>query len=120
MYRGRAISLDKATVRAGIAALEGRGAAAPAGYRAALRGGGVAGAIKRAAGDAVEREAVALGPIDPGESVATSAGALEPPIRYVIHAATMGPDLMTSEALIQQATTSALEVAARVGAKSVG
>ena len=38
MYRGRAISLDKATVRAGIAALEGRGADALAGYRAALRG----------------------------------------------------------------------------------
>ena len=29
-------------------------------------GGGVAGAIKRAAGDAVEREAVALGPDRPG------------------------------------------------------
>ena len=82
-------------------------------------GGGVAGAIKRAAGDAVEVEAVALGPIKPGQSVTTSAGNLPAPIRFVVHAATMGPDLMTSEALIRQATTSALAEAARVGATSM-
>jgi tetratricopeptide (TPR) repeat protein len=38
MYRGRAVSLDKQTVRAGIAALEGRPVHALAGYREALRG----------------------------------------------------------------------------------
>ena len=38
MYRGRAIGLDKTTIRAGIAALEGRPADALAGYREALRG----------------------------------------------------------------------------------
>jgi len=37
-YRGRAISLDKATIRAGIAALEGNVADALGGYRDALRG----------------------------------------------------------------------------------
>ena len=37
-YRGRALSLDKATIRAGIAALEGRGADALTGYRDVLRG----------------------------------------------------------------------------------
>jgi hypothetical protein len=38
MYRGRAITLDKQTARAGIAALEGHSAEALAGYREALRG----------------------------------------------------------------------------------
>jgi len=37
-YRGKAVSLDKATVRAGIAALEGRTADALAAYREVLRG----------------------------------------------------------------------------------
>ena len=82
-------------------------------------GGGVAGAIKRAAGSIVEQEAVAQGPIQPGEAVATSAGALPPPIRWVIHAATMGPDLQTSEDLVRQATASALAKAAEIGATSV-
>src|SRR4249919_3158510 len=79
-------------------------------------GGGVAGAIKRAAGESVEREAMAQGPINPGESVVTSAGGLRAPIRWVVHAATMGPDLQTSEDYIRLATTSALAAAARVGA----
>jgi len=82
-------------------------------------GGGVAGAIKRAAGSIVEQEAVAQGPIQPGEAVATSAGALPPPIRWVIHAATMGPDLQTSEDLVRQATASALAKAAEIGATSI-
>ncbi len=38
MYRGRAVTLDKATARSGIAALEGRATDALAGYREALRG----------------------------------------------------------------------------------
>lgn len=82
-------------------------------------GGGVAGAIKRAAGDEIEREAMAQGPIQPGEAVATSAGRLPPPIKYVIHAATMGPDLQTSEELVRLATASAFRKAAEIGAKSI-
>jgi O-acetyl-ADP-ribose deacetylase (regulator of RNase III) len=82
-------------------------------------GGGVAGAIKRAAGDAVEREAMEQGPISPGEAVLTSAGRMQPPTRWVIHAATMGPDLQTSEEYIARATASALVAAAKAGAKSV-
>ena len=82
-------------------------------------GGGVAGAIKRAAGSIVEQEALAQGPIQPGEAVATSAGALPPPIRWVIHAATMGPDLQTSEELVRMATASALAKAAEIGARSI-
>jgi O-acetyl-ADP-ribose deacetylase (regulator of RNase III) len=50
-------------------------------------GGGVAGAIHRAAGPALAREAGPLGPIAPGEAVITSGHNL--PNRYVIH--TLGP-----------------------------
>ena len=82
-------------------------------------GGGVAGAIKRAAGAEVESEAMAQGPIQPGEAVVTSAGRLPPPIRWVIHAATMGSDLQTTEELVRRATASALAAAARIGARSI-
>lgn len=82
-------------------------------------GAGVAGAIRRGAGADVEAEAVALGPIRPGDSVVTSAGRLPAPIRWVVHAATMGPDRQTSEAYIRQATASALAEAARAGATSI-
>ena len=50
-------------------------------------GGGVAGAIHRAAGPGLAEEAVPLGPIGPGEAVITGAHGL--PNRYVIH--TLGP-----------------------------
>jgi O-acetyl-ADP-ribose deacetylase (regulator of RNase III) len=50
-------------------------------------GGGVAGAIHRAAGPGLAEEAVPLGPIRPGEAVITGAHGL--PNRYVIH--TLGP-----------------------------
>ena len=50
-------------------------------------GGGVAGAIHRAAGPDLAQEAVPLGPIEPGEAVITGAHGL--PNRYVIH--TLGP-----------------------------
>jgi O-acetyl-ADP-ribose deacetylase (regulator of RNase III) len=82
-------------------------------------GGGVAGAIRRAAGAEVEREAMVQGPIHPGEAVITSAGQLPAPIRWIIHAATMGPDLRTSADYVRAATRSAIEAAERVSAKSV-
>ncbi len=72
-------------------------------------GGGVAGAIKRRGGLEIEREAVAQGPIEIGESVATEAGALK--ARHVIHAAVMGPDLATDAGKIRRATASALSLA---------
>jgi O-acetyl-ADP-ribose deacetylase len=50
-------------------------------------GGGVAGAIHRAAGPNLAEEARPLGPIEPGEAVITSGHGL--PNRYVIH--TLGP-----------------------------
>src|SRR5438067_2622609 len=72
-------------------------------------GAGVAGAIKRAGGAEIEREAVAQGPVAVGEAVATGAGRL--PARWVIHAAVMGQHLVTSEDAIRRATRSALRVA---------
>ena len=50
-------------------------------------GGGVAGAIHRAAGPGLEREARPLAPISPGEAVIT--GGHDLPNRHVIH--TLGP-----------------------------
>jgi O-acetyl-ADP-ribose deacetylase len=50
-------------------------------------GGGVAGAIHRAAGPGLEREARRLAPIRPGEAVIT--GGHDLPNRYVVH--TLGP-----------------------------
>ena len=58
--------------------------AANAGLRS---GGGVAGAIHRAAGPGLEEEARPLAPISPGEAVITGGHGL--PNRYVIHA--LGP-----------------------------
>jgi O-acetyl-ADP-ribose deacetylase (regulator of RNase III) len=81
-------------------------------------GSGVAGALRRAGGPDVEREAVAQGPIPVGSAVATTAGRL--PARWVIHAAVMGQDLRTSADAITAATPSTLRLADELGACSVG
>jgi O-acetyl-ADP-ribose deacetylase (regulator of RNase III) len=80
-------------------------------------GSGVAGALKKAGGPSVEREAMALGPIEVGRAVTTGAGKL--PVKWVIHAAVMGQDLETDADKVRRATVSALEEAERVGAQSV-
>jgi O-acetyl-ADP-ribose deacetylase len=80
-------------------------------------GAGVAGAIKRAGGDEIERAAVAKGPIAVGEAVATGAGRLT--ARWVVHAAVMGRDLRTSAEAIASGTRSTLEVADGLGAESL-
>ncbi len=80
-------------------------------------GAGVAGALKRAGGDEIEREAVAKGPIAVGEAVATSAGRL--PAKWVIHGAVMGQDLRTNAELVERTTTSVLRVADELGAESL-
>ena len=79
-------------------------------------GGGVAGAISRAAGPAVQAESDELSPIGLGEAVATGAGEL--PCRWVIHAATMQLGGPTSAETIRDATASALRVADELGAGS--
>jgi O-acetyl-ADP-ribose deacetylase (regulator of RNase III) len=80
-------------------------------------GAGVAGALKRAGGDEIEREALAKGPIEVGEAVATGAGRL--PARWVIHGAVMGQDLRTDTDLVARTTRRCLEVADELGARSL-
>ena len=80
-------------------------------------GAGVAGAIKAKGGEEIELDAMKLGPIEPGQAVATSAGRLK--ARYCIHAAAMGQDLATSADLISKATGSALAEAGRLGLDSI-
>jgi O-acetyl-ADP-ribose deacetylase (regulator of RNase III) len=80
-------------------------------------GAGVAGAIKRAGGEEIEREAVAKGPIGVGDAVATGAGRL--PARWVIHGAVMGQDLRTDAALVRRTTESCLALADELGARSL-
>jgi O-acetyl-ADP-ribose deacetylase len=72
-------------------------------------GSGVAGALKARGGQTIETEAMAQGPVEPGECVVTSGGRLA--ARYVIHAAVMGPDLRTSAPLIERATRNSLALA---------
>jgi O-acetyl-ADP-ribose deacetylase (regulator of RNase III) len=80
-------------------------------------GAGVAGAIKRAGGEEIEREAVAKGPIPVGDAVATTAGRLT--ARWVIHGAVMGQDLRTDADKVARTTASCLRVADEIGARSV-
>jgi O-acetyl-ADP-ribose deacetylase (regulator of RNase III) len=81
-------------------------------------GGGVAGAIVRAGGRAIQDESDRLAPISIGEAVATGAGEL--PARWVIHAATMRLGGPTSAEAIRSATASTLRVADELGARSLG
>jgi O-acetyl-ADP-ribose deacetylase (regulator of RNase III) len=80
-------------------------------------GAGVAGAIKRAGGEEIEREAVAKGPIEIGDAVATGAGRLT--ARWLIHGAVMGQDLQTNADLVRRTTESCLRVADELGAESL-
>jgi O-acetyl-ADP-ribose deacetylase (regulator of RNase III) len=80
-------------------------------------GSGVAGAIKSRGGKSIEDEAMAQGPVEPGECVLTSAGRLQ--AKHVIHAAVMGQDLQTSAALIEAATRNSLRLADRHGLASI-
>ena len=82
-----------------------------------LHGGGVAAAIQRAAGPALESESRERAPIGLGQAVETTAG--EMPARWVIHAATMELGGPTSAQVIEQATRSTLEVAERLGCSSL-
>ena len=80
-------------------------------------GAGVAGAIKRAGGEEIEREAVAKGPIALGDAVVTGAGRLT--AKWVVHGAVMGQDLRTDGELVRKTTARCLEVAEEAGARSL-
>src|ERR1700759_3563587 len=80
-------------------------------------GGGVAAAISRAGGPAVQRESTEKSPIGLGDAVETTAG--EMPSRYVIHAATMELGGPTSAHIIARATESTLRKADELGCRSL-
>jgi len=82
-------------------------------------GSGVAGALRRAAGQEINDEAVSKGPIDLGEVAVTDAYDLD--AEYVIHAAAMphyGDGKATAES-IADATRNTLEQADELGAQSL-
>ena len=80
-------------------------------------GSGVAGALKRAGGDEIEREAVAKGPIPLGTAIATGAGRLK--AQHLLHGAVMGQDLRTNADLVRRTTRSCLELADELGARAL-
>jgi O-acetyl-ADP-ribose deacetylase (regulator of RNase III) len=82
-----------------------------------MHGGGVAGAISRAGGPAVQRESDERAPIALGEAVETTAGDM--PARWVIHAATMELGGPTSAEIIERATRSTLDRAEQLGCRSL-
>lgn len=92
-------------------------AIANAANNALWMGAGVAGAIKRAGGEEIEREAVAQGPIEVGGAVATGAGRLR--AKHVVHGAVMGQDLRTNEELVRRTTESCLALADELGCRSL-
>jgi O-acetyl-ADP-ribose deacetylase (regulator of RNase III) len=108
--------MDLAVVEGDITALDVDAIANAANDRLWM-GAGVAGAIKRAGGDEIEREAIAMGPIEVGDAVATGAGRLA--ARYVIHGAVMGQDLRTDAGLVRRTTRRCLEVADGLGLRSL-
>jgi O-acetyl-ADP-ribose deacetylase len=80
-------------------------------------GGGVAAAIARAGGPAIDEESREAAPIGLGEAVATSGGDM--PCRWVIHAATMELGGPTSADIIRRSTASTLRRADELGARSL-
>ncbi len=82
-----------------------------------VMGAGVAGAIKRRGGQAIENEAVKKGPIPVGEAAVTGAGKLK--ARYVIHAAVMAMDFETDAKKIRDATRNTLQRARELGIRSI-
>src|SRR3954468_10468133 len=99
-----------------IAAVEAD-AVANAANDALWMGAGVAGALKRAGGDEIEREAMAQGPIELGSAVATTAGRL--PARWGVHGAVMGQELRTNADLVRRTPRSCLELADELGCRSL-
>jgi len=83
-----------------------------------IMGGGVAGAILRAGGDQIQREALRKAPVPIGKAVATTAGKLK--AKYVVHAPTMThPAMPTNRENAKLATGAALKCAQQLGIESM-
>jgi O-acetyl-ADP-ribose deacetylase (regulator of RNase III) len=82
-----------------------------------ILGGGVAGAIRRKGGDAIQRECHEIGSIPVGYAAITGGGNLK--AKYVIHAASMQLGGETTAEALQHSTAHALRIAAERGLKSI-
>jgi O-acetyl-ADP-ribose deacetylase (regulator of RNase III) len=80
-------------------------------------GGGVAGAIRRKGGDAIQQECDAIGSIPVGGAAITTGGKLR--ARYVIHAASMQLGGETTARALRSSTAHALRIAAERGLQSI-
>jgi len=80
-------------------------------------GSGVAGALKRAAGSGLPKEAVAKGPVDLGAVAATDAYDLD--AEWVIHAAAMPAGGQATAESIREATRNTLQTADELDAESL-
>jgi O-acetyl-ADP-ribose deacetylase len=80
-------------------------------------GGGVAGAIARAGGPAIQAECRRIGTIEVGDAAITTGGNLT--ARYVIHAASMRLGGRTSADSLRQSTRRSLEIARDRGLRSI-
>ena len=72
----------------------------------------VARAVKRAAGEGVELEALRQGPVEPGSAVVTGGGGLAAP--YVIHAVAVGHELRGDATTLDAALGAAFDIAGRL------
>jgi len=86
-----------------------------------LGGGGVEGAIHRAAGPRLAEAGAAIGRCEPGDAMATPAFDLDPPVRHVIH--TVGPvwegDSHGEDDILASCYRRSLQVADELTARSV-
>jgi O-acetyl-ADP-ribose deacetylase (regulator of RNase III) len=82
-----------------------------------MLGGGVAGAIRRCGGAAIERECDAHGPVKVGDAAITGAGELQ--ARYVIHAASMGVGGRTTTQSLKSSMDHAFRLAREHNARSI-
>lgn len=82
-----------------------------------ILGGGVAGAISRRGGPAIQRECDAIGPIRVGEAAITGGGRL--PAKWVIHAASMRLGAYTTAEALRTSTRRSLELAADKQLRSI-
>ena len=89
--------------------------------RSLAGGGGVDGAIHRAAGPQLAKAGAAIAPCEPGNAMATPAFNLDPPVRHIIH--TVGPVWKGGSRGEAETLAScyrrSLEVADELGARSV-
>jgi O-acetyl-ADP-ribose deacetylase (regulator of RNase III) len=81
-----------------------------------LLGGGVAGAIRRKGGDAIQKECNEIGSIPVGYAAITTGGKLA--AKHVIHAASMQLGGSTTAEALRKSTAHALRIAAEHGFKS--